>query len=147
MTNTDEGVTWLDARREGNYGLEWRRSKEEELLDWNVFWLVDKSEEVIPAEEWHEQIHGIEEVQDCFVQEWICLEWMVNIQDGWHYKTRNLSVERGSSFSRTGLEAGIVTQKVDYLFRSVGEKHFIFYFALNDSCLPIDIRMWARERD
>lgn len=54
---------------------------------------------------------------------------------------------RGSSFSRTGLEAGIVTQKVDYLFRSVGEKHFIFYFALNDSCLPIDIRMWARERD
>lgn len=79
MTNTDEGVPWLDARREGNSGLEWWRSKEVELLDWNVFWLVDKSEEVIPGEEWHEHIHGIEEVQDCFVLEWICLEWMVNI--------------------------------------------------------------------
>lgn len=41
--------------------------------------------------------------------------------DEWNYKTRSLFEEIGNSFSRTGVEVGLMSHRVGYL--SVGEEH------------------------
>lgn len=64
--------------------------------------------------------------------------------DEWNSKIRNLFEEIETSFSRTGVEVGIMSHRVGYL--SVGEEYYL-EFCFSASCFLLNIRIWAREKN